>query len=67
MTLIRTLDSQFSWIFDIFEKVAMETESEFNLAEKKMALPNAEEMVKLLGTGKEALKASHVVTAAKLY
>ena len=25
MTLIRTLDSQFSWIFDIFEKVAMET------------------------------------------
>ena len=24
-TLIRTLDSQFSWIFDIFEKVAMET------------------------------------------
>ena len=25
MTFIRTLDSQFSWIFDIFEKVAMET------------------------------------------
>ena len=44
-----------------------EVESEFNLAEKKMALSNAEEMVKLLGTGKEALKASHVVTAAKLY